>query len=103
MSEPVPIDQIKWVKQRVVDSWTQENIMAMNPNGSHGYILECDLEVPENIHETTSEYPLCPESLTINQDLISPKSWLVIGLVSINHIVKLTLFPFSYYSVCLLV
>ena len=76
MSEPVPVDNIKWVDQQVVDSWTQENIIALNANDSYSYIMECDLEIPESIHNQTSDYPLCPEQLTINQDMISPKSWL---------------------------
>ena len=42
MSEPVPVDNIKWVDQQVVDSWTQENIIALNANDSYSYIMELE-------------------------------------------------------------
>ena len=77
MSEPVPVDEIKWVNKEIVDTWRTEDIMAMDSNASHSFILECDLEIPDAIHNATSDYPLCPEKLTINQDMISPKSSLV--------------------------
>ena len=77
MSQPVPIDEIKWVMEQIVQSWTQQDIMRLDsgPKATHGYILECDLEIPQNIHDETSDYPLCPEKLEINQDMISAKSW----------------------------
>ena len=76
MSEPVPVDEIKWVNEQTVQSWTQNDIMRLDGSStaSHSYILECDLEIPQNIHDETSDYPLCPESMVINQDMISPKS-----------------------------
>ena len=74
MSQKVPVDEIKWVDGETVESWTADNLMAMDPNASHSYILEVDLEIPESIHDSTSDYPLCPEKLKINEDMISPKS-----------------------------
>ena len=73
MPEPVPVDEIKWVDMETVESWTAEKIIALDPNASHSYILEVDLEIPESIHDSTSDYPLCPEKLTINQDMISSR------------------------------
>ncbi len=77
MSEPVPIDSFSWVKQEIIDSWTTEDILAMDPNSSHSHIFEVDLEIPQEIHNRTSDYPLCPTKLDITKDMISPKSWLV--------------------------
>ena len=79
MSEPVPIDQFTWVEEGVTTSWTAEDIMRMDPSGKTSYIFEVDLEIPEEIHDQTSDYPLCPEKLEITKDMVSPKSWLVLG------------------------
>jgi hypothetical protein len=38
---------------------------------STGYIVECDLEYPENIHEFHSDLPLCPQSLKIKDKHLS--------------------------------
>ncbi len=77
MSEPVPIDDFKWVTDDQTSSWTSEDILALDPKGTHSYIFEVDLEIPRHIHDHTTDYPLCPEKLEITKDMISPKSWLV--------------------------
>ena len=78
MSEKVPIDGFKWVPEDQLTSWGKEEILAMNPEGTHSYILEVDVNIPEEIHDRTSEYPLLPEPLKITKEMISPKSWLVL-------------------------
>ena len=77
MSEPVPIGGFEFVEESTVSSWTQEDIMRLNASGEKSYILEVDLLIPQEIHDKTSDYPLCPEKLEITKDMISPKSWLV--------------------------
>ena len=84
MSEPVPIDEFEWVGDDLATSWTREDIMALNPNGTHSYILEVDLEIPEEIHDHTADYPLCPEKLDITKDMVSPKSWLVLKILLLS-------------------
>ena len=37
-----------------------------------GYFVECDLNYPEQIHQTTSDFPLCPENIDITFDMLSP-------------------------------
>ncbi len=75
MSEKVPVDEIAFVDDDTVTSWTRDDIMNHNSSGDHSYILEVDIEIPDSIHDTTSDYPLCPEKLDITRDMISPKSW----------------------------
>ena len=77
MSEKVPVDEIDFVENDIVTSWTTEDIMRMDSSGNHSYIFEVDIEIPQNIHDKTSDYPLCPEKLAITKDMISPKSWFV--------------------------
>ena len=44
----------------------------IDPNDRQGYIVEVDLIYPENIHESTKSFPLCPENLNIHYDMLSP-------------------------------
>ena len=90
MLQKVPVDEIKWVDGETVESWTADDLMAMNPNASHSYILEVDLEIPESIHDSTSDYPLCPEKLKINEDMISPKFRSVYTYIQKTHTHKHT-------------
>jgi len=71
MSEKVPVDGFKWDNDTV---WTRDMIMGLDANDTKGYIFEVDLEIPENIHDKTDMYPLCPEHLEITENMISPKS-----------------------------
>ncbi len=75
MSEKVPVDEIAFVDETELSNWTQEDIMKHIASGNRSYILEVDIEIPESIHEHTSDYPLCPEKLEITKNMISPKSW----------------------------
>ena len=44
----------------------------IDPNDRQGYIVEVDLIYPENIHESTKSFPLCPENLNIHYGMLSP-------------------------------
>lgn len=49
MSQPVPIDDFKWVN--IDDKWTAKNITKLDPTSSTSYMFEVDLEIPEAIHD----------------------------------------------------
>ena len=46
-----------------------------------GYILECDIQYPEHLHDLHNDYPMAAEHLTVTRDMLSPyaespgKSW----------------------------
>ena len=46
--------------------------MSVPADNQIGYILEVDLEYPEEIHEAHNDYPLAAEHLKITDDMLSP-------------------------------
>ena len=39
---------------------------------SIGYLIECDLEYPEKLHDLHNDHPLAPEKLIVEDDWLSP-------------------------------
>ena len=57
MNLPLPKSGFHW--KRVMP--TKEEIMRKRPNVKKGWILEVDLEYPEELHDAHNDYPLAPE------------------------------------------
>ena len=67
MSQYLPISDFKWVKNiNEID----QKLMSIKSNSSTGYVLEVDLEYPQELHDIDNDYPLAPEKINI------PKEWL---------------------------
>ena len=58
--------EFKWLKN--VDSFDTNSITK---NSLYGYILEVDLEYPDELHNLHNDYPLAPEKLEITYDMLS--------------------------------
>ena len=67
MSLPLPKKGFHW--KRVMP--TEEQIMKMKWDSKKGWILEVDLEYPEELHESHNHYPLAPEKKAINPEQMS--------------------------------
>ena len=67
MSQYLPIRNFNWVKN--IDKIKQK-LMNIKSNSSTGYVLEVDIEYPQELHDTHNDYPLAPEKISI------PKEWL---------------------------
>ena len=67
MSQYLPYTDFTWVKN--IDKIKQK-LMNIKSNSSTGYILEVDLEYPQELHDIHNDYPLAPEKINI------PKEWL---------------------------
>ncbi|XP_043276076.1 uncharacterized protein [Venturia canescens] len=55
MSQSLPYDQFEFVEN--IENFDVESIPL---NGTHGYLLEVDLEYPEDLHDIHSDLPFCP-------------------------------------------
>ena len=73
MSEYLPTDGFEWdlsFNNMSVEEQT-EFILALEDDASIGYIFQCDLEYPNNLHDLHDEFPMCPENLTIKDNWLS--------------------------------
>ena len=71
MSERLPISNFRWLDRDEIDAL---NVVTVDPEGDTGYILEVDLTYPSELHDLHNNFPLAPESMTIDVDMLSPYS-----------------------------
>ena len=45
--------------------------MSNDKKSDRGYILEVELEYPDELHELHNDYPLVPEKLAVSSDMLS--------------------------------
>ena len=50
------------------------NVMNISDTSEEGYILECDLDYPIELHDSHNDYPLAPESMIVEDELLSKYS-----------------------------
>ena len=65
MSQKLPINNFKWVKDLIKfnESFTKNYDKYSNKR----YILEVDVEYPKNLHKLHSNLPFLPERMKINK------------------------------------
>ena len=68
MSQPMPDSQFEWVDEK---DWQQIDWLTQGPDQDIGYIVECDLDYPDNLHDAHSDYPLAPERITVETHQLS--------------------------------
>ena len=66
MSQFLPHDEVK-----LNDEVHLEHVLATSDDAKEGYIVECDLTFPIELHDKFKEFPPCPESLTPNTKWMS--------------------------------
>ena len=66
MSEYLPYEGFKWLKN--FDGFDVNLISEKNPIG---YILKVDLEYPDELHASHTDYPLAPEKLAVSYEMLS--------------------------------
>ena len=47
------------------------DVISINEKSEIEYFLEVDLEYPDELHELHNDYPLAPEKLVVNDDMLS--------------------------------
>ena len=68
MKQSLPEKEFTWCTQEEID---RQCWMDSDDDSPFGYILECDLDYPPELHDLHNEYPLAPERVDIQVDMLS--------------------------------
>ncbi|XP_066933395.1 uncharacterized protein [Clytia hemisphaerica] len=68
MSQYLPIGDFTWM---TADEISALNVDDAKDDDDIGYILEVDLEYPQELHDSHSDYPLAPERMIVQPDELS--------------------------------
>ena len=60
MSKLLPINNLKWMKRKELEKL---DINEFEINQETGFMLEVDLEYPQELHDLRNDYPLAPEKM----------------------------------------
>ena len=66
---PMPVSDFRWLS---TDEIAELNISNLDPKGERGYFLEVTMLYPESIHDLTSDFPFCPEQISVSPEWWSP-------------------------------
>jgi len=72
MNQKLPYGNFNWVED--AEKLTEDDIIKIDAEGENGYFLEVDLEYPESLHDLHNNYPLAPEKIVVDNDMLSPFS-----------------------------
>ena len=68
MRQYFPINNFKWVKDF---NKIKQKLMNIKNISSTGYVLQVDLEYPQELHDIHDDYPLAPEKINIRKEWLS--------------------------------
>jgi hypothetical protein len=68
MSEKLPVGKYRWLSAKDIANF---DIFTISDDSNIGYIVECDLEYPEKLHDLYNDYPLTAENIQIPGDMLS--------------------------------
>jgi len=69
MSQKLPTGNFNFLTE---EEGKKFDVLKISDDSETGYIIECDLEYPSELHDLHNCYPLTPESQTITKDLLLP-------------------------------
>ena len=71
MSQYLPYGSFKWVK---VNNKVVNRILNRSADSSYGYFLEVDLDYPEELLDSHKGFPMAPEKIKVEEEMLSPYS-----------------------------
>ena len=92
MSQLIPYDEIRWMRHEELNKLDVTEFKS----GDYSIILEVDLDVPKEVHDSTNVYPLAPGHVKVSEDLISGYSSLLLKDYKLKHNSMLKLAPNLY-------
>ena len=81
MNQYLPYGGFKWMSKPEIDKFKLNSVYAASDEQSEraeqlqrasdvGYILEIDLEYPDELHHLHNHYPLAPQKIKVTDDLL---------------------------------
>ena len=67
MSQYLPTGGFKWMKQKQIDKIN----LTQYKEDNKGFIVEVDLEYPKELHDLHNDYPVAPEKVKVENDMLS--------------------------------
>ena len=78
MSQALPTGGFEWVKEEDLKNF-KKYISSIKKDAKTGYILEVDLEYPQELHDVHNAYPLAPESMKVSKEWMSEYQQQLLG------------------------
>ena len=74
LSEPLPVGDFRFLSEEEISKFDTKFLNSVPSDSSTGYILECDLSYPPELHDFHADYPMAPKHLKIthSKSLIDP-------------------------------
>ena len=82
MSEALPIGDFRWLNE---DVCSQIDWLQQLDDQDYGFIVECDLDYPQNLHDLHNDYPLAPERLTVETEMLSDEQATIRAKYEMTH------------------
>ena len=67
MSQKLPVNDFKWVKQEELSNFNEDFIKNYDKNGNIGYFLEVDIDYPKELLNLHEDLPFLPETKKVNK------------------------------------
>ena len=67
MSQKLPVNDFKWVKQEELSKFNEDFIKNYDENGDIGYFLEVDIDYLKELFNLHKDLPFLPVSKTVNK------------------------------------
>ena len=71
MMQKLPCEEYRWLSDQEVScvDWS-----VLDPEDEYGYLVQCDLSYPEELHDSHNNFPLAAETMTITYEDLSSYS-----------------------------
>ena len=96
----LPTYGFKWLSQFEIERF---DVMSVPADSDTGYILVCDIEYPDELHDFHDRFPMAPENVVIGEEDVSPYTKDLAAACKVNlHACKklcLSLKPKTRYTV----
>ena len=90
MSQYLPTGRFRWMTKKEIDTI---NLYKYKEDSNKGFILEVDLEYPEELHDLHNDYPLAAEKVKVTDSMLSNYSKIISDKYNISTGLAYKLIP----------